>query len=201
MTKKQLPAPAPEQDDPTTVYPMTPIVLAAKLLMIGGLGYIWANWNILHGNAVAMEDLNLFPGADLTGRCILAALPSVFQLALTEDFKWGFLKHPSVGAFAVIVGLVDTLGPAYAWLLLGDRAWSLENMGLALLWGICVSILAQHGAWVSLKDVVGWGWHHVRGGWSAFRQLFTTRRVQVEELQLAPGQPLGPRRTDPTTDG
>lgn len=153
-------------------------VVVAKIVLALCAGYIWWQFNVVKGNAVLIEHFGFFMGAGIVMRgYVLPAVPSIVQLLLTEDFRDSFLSSKAASAFAVTVAVLDTVGPAYAFLLVNGYALTPGWIVVALGFGFFVSVLCQHVAWINIKDV--------------FKHIFSSppsppssRPARVEEIAM-----------------
>jgi hypothetical protein len=160
----------------------TPFSALLRAIVMLIFGHLWWSENVVGGNAVSLRALGWFasvypPLQDYA----LPALPSLFQLFITEDFG-GLLSTPAMGFVSIIFGILDVIGPAYGWLIRnGIDNPTLWQVGQALVRGLFVSVIAQHIAWVNAK----WLWGYLR-------------RDLVDQLRRGLTRPKAEKQPDPT---
>lgn len=123
----------------------------------GIAGACWWNYNIVYGNAVAIETLGIF--AILPEYMRLYVIPiagSMTQLYWDEELDLGVLRHQSVATFCVVVGFFDVLGPAYGFIVTQGFQFSIITIVFALIWSVFFSIICQEMAWRTIRDLILW---------------------------------------------
>lgn len=139
------------------VIPMGIMGVLVRAGLVGISGYLWWNYNVVYGNAVAIETLGLFSAVPSVARQYLIPVAgSISQLYWDENFDFGVLRHPMTGIFCVVVGILDILGPAYGFLITQGYEFTLGNIIFSLLWAFFFSIACQEVAWRTTKDIVLW---------------------------------------------
>ena len=134
-----------------------------RIGIAGGAGYLWWNYNVVYGNAIAIDAIGIFAALPEFGRHIVVpVLGSVTQLYWAEDLDLGVLRHPAVAAFCVVVGVLDVLGPAYGFLITQDYEFTWTYILLSLVFSIFTSIICQEAAWRTTKDLVLWAKSQVK---------------------------------------
>ena len=138
---------------------LTPTGIIRRLGTFAIAGYGWWQFNIVFGNALAVEALGIFAFLPDWGRQVVVPISgSLTQLYWEEDLDTGVLSHPLVAAFCIIIGIADTLGPGYGFMLMQQYEFTMSYMVLALLWGIFFSIICQYVAWNAAKELLAWAW-------------------------------------------
>lgn len=139
------------------VIPMNIATFLIRMALMMIATYCWWNYNVVYGNAVAIERLNLFTGVNEIARLyLIPMMGSIAQLYWDQDAEIGVLRHPALGIFCIVVAILDTLGPAYGFLISTARDFTLANIILALLWGFFFSVITQEVAWQLAKDLFFW---------------------------------------------
>lgn len=129
------------------------IALGAWMFLATLMIPLWWWGNIVTGNAVALEATGWAVGLPYwVAAWLLPALPSVFQLFLTEDLG-GVLKSRAVAIISVLFLMLDVAGPATGWMLLNNLEPTSINLAFAVLRALGVSLVAQHLATVAVKEI------------------------------------------------
>lgn len=130
------------------------IKLLTNLLLCVGAGLLWWYGNIELGNLQALDYLGWLKGYPWYIPWIVAILPSVSQLFLTE--QWGEEELDAISMiFAAFVGIVvDLGGPVLGFFVVTDLPFNIWTLLPAIMVAAFVSILCQHVAWVRGKALV-----------------------------------------------
>jgi hypothetical protein len=134
------------------------IKVATNLLLAIGAGLLWWAGNIQLGNVRALEYLGWVSAYPWYVSWVVAILPSISQLFLTEQWnskEKGQELDPLSMVFAGFVAIViDLGGPVLGFFVVTGVKFDMWSLAAAIVIAAFVSILCQHVAWVRGKAAI-----------------------------------------------
>lgn len=153
----------------------------SNLALCLGAGILWYLGNIEYGNVAALEYLGWLRAYPWWLVWVVAFLPSLSQLYITENWSQEKLDPLSAIFSAFVAIVVDLGGPALGFFVVTRLPYSTGTLTVALVVAVFTSGLCQHVAWVRGKAAVVMG-----------RRWLTTRPAKA----VAPTVQKPPRLLD-----
>jgi hypothetical protein len=161
----------------------------ANLALCLGAGILWWIGNIEMGNVKALEYLGWLAAYPWWVVWVVAVLPSLSQLYITET--WGEKMDPLSAVFTAFIAIVvDLGGPALGFYVVTGLPYNMGTLTVALVVALFASGLCQHVAWVRGKEAVA----------MALRWL-TTRPAQKPSARPTRLMDRLPRQPKPHSNG